>query len=550
MPHVETWGPEQVRHDELGIVRTLNRFRFILPAILGAISALGFPPWDALPLTLIAFAIWLHLIHEARTLRDVLGIGWLFGVGHFCVANAWIRQPFEYQDAMPHWLGYLAVLLLSLYLAIYPMLVAGVAWRFTSPAAKGDPAPTADAAFALIAGAAWMVAEYLRGTLFTGYPWDPLSLVLVPPELAQPAWLIGTYALSGLVVVASGALMLLFYRRWRLAVISAAVMIIATVGITALTFPTELTHSPNDRRWMTQPHVRVVQPNLPEEERPTDDYAEHNFQALAKLSRRTDPDAPPRLIFWPEGAMRFPVEDGYPPYVYAYMGSARMARTRMAALLGNRDAILTGTQTMRFNKAEDMISATNSVVLAGPDARVHGRYDKAHLVPYGEYLPMRPLLTALGLQRLVPGDVDFIPGPGPRTMNVPGFGKVGMLVCYEVIFSGAAVDPADRPDFLFNPSNDAWFGDLGPPAHLAQAQLRAIEEGLPMIRATPTGISAIIAADGRIIASVPMHKTGAIEAPIPPRFAPTPFSRIGNWMVALIATALTLIAIAIRRRRR
>jgi apolipoprotein N-acyltransferase len=523
----------------------MRAFRFLLPLVLGAISALGFPPWNALPVTLIAFAVWLHLVHEAPTLRRALGIGWWFGIGHFCVANAWIQQPFEFQDAMPHWLGYLAVLLVSLYLAIYPMLAAGLAWRLASPAAKGDPAPGADAAFVLVAGASWTITEYLRGTLFTGYPWDPLALVLIPHDLAQSAWLIGTYALSGLVVVASGALMLLVQRRWKVAAVGILAFVILTIASTDRCRIATCVPQQNSAQ-----RVRVVQPNLPEEERPTIDYAENNFQALAKLSRRTDPAAPPRLIFWPEGAMRFPVEDGYPPYVYAYLGSAKMARIRMGALLGDNDAILTGTQTMRFDKAEEMVSATNSIVLVGPDARLHGRYDKAHLVPYGEYLPMRPLLEALGLSRLVPGDVDFIPGPGPRTMIVPGFGKVGMLICYEVIFSGATVDPADRPDFLFNPSNDAWFGDLGPPAHLAQAQLRAIEEGLPVIRSTPTGISAIIAADGGILASVPMHRTGAIETPIPPRFAPTPFSRIGNWMVAIVSSLLTLIAIAIRRRHR
>jgi len=535
----------KVRHDALDVAHALNRLRFLLPLVLGMISALGFPPWNALPLALIAVAAWLYLIHEAPSVRRVLGIGWWFGVGHFGVANAWIQQPFEFQDAMPHWLGYLAVLALAFYLALFPMLTAGLAWRVASPAAKGDPAPSADAAFVLIAGAGWMVTEYLRGTLFTGYPWDPLALVLVPHGLTQSAWLVGTYALSGLVVVAAGALMLLTQRRWKLAAIGIVVFAAITLATTDRCRLATCAPRPASAKL-----VRVVQPNLPEEERPTIDYAENNFQALAKLSRRTDPAAPPRLIFWPEGAIRFPVQDGYPPYVYAYLGSAKLARIRMGALLGDRDAILTGTQTMRFDKAEDMVAATNSIVLIGPDARLHGQYDKAHLVPYGEYLPMRPLLTALGLQRLVPGDVDFIPGPGPRTMMVPGFGKVGMLICYEVIFSGATVDPTDRPDFLFNPSNDAWFGDLGPPAHLAQAQLRAVEEGLPMIRATPTGISAIIAADGRILASIPMHRTGAIELPIPPRFAPTPFSRLGNWMVALTAAALTLIAIAIRRRRR
>ena len=133
-------------------------------------------------------------------------------------------------------------------------------------------------------------------------------------------------------------------------------------------------------------------------------------------------------------------------------------------------------------------------------ARIVGRYDKAHLVPYGEYLPMRPLLSAIGLSRLAPGDLDFRAGPGPRTLDLPGFGRVGFQLCYEIIFSGEVVDRANRPDFIFNPSNDAWFGAWGPPQHLAQARLRALEEGLPVIRATPTGICAVIDADGRLLA--------------------------------------------------
>ena len=129
-----------------------------------------------------------------------------------------------------------------------------------------------------------------------------------------------------------------------------------------------------------------------------------------------------------------------------------------------------------------------------PLGRIVGRYDKAHLVPYGEYLPMRPLLSAIGLSRLAPGDVDFAARAGRRArIDLPGgWGKVGFQLCYEIIFSGEVVDRGDRPDFIFNPSNDAWFGRWGPPQHLAQARLRAAEEGLPVIRSTPTGISAVI----------------------------------------------------------
>jgi len=293
-------------------------------------------------------------------------------------------------------------------------------------------------------------------------------------------------------------------------------------------------------------NVRIVQPNLAEEAKPTADYAEANFQALARLSGKPNPDHP-RLILWPEGAIRFPVEDDYPRYVYDLMGSAQTARIRMASLLGDQDAILTGTQGMYFDKrTENMIAATNSIAVIGPDAQLHGRYDKAHLVPYGEYLPMRPVLEAIGLSRLVPGDVDFIPGPGPRTMAIPGFGKVGMLICYEVIFSGHVIDPAHRPDFIFNPSNDAWFGTLGPPAHLAQARLRAIEEGLSIVRATPTGISAIIDPNGAVRQSIPMGRADAIEGPVM-RGSPTLFSQLGNWMALIVSAILLICAIAIRR---
>ena len=517
------------------VVIWLRRF---LPLALGAFTALGFEPWNLWVLTIAGVAAWLLLIHNAVSLRQALATGWLFGFGHFTVANLWIQQPFEFQDKMPPQLGYFAVALVASYLALYPALAAAITWRVASPAAKGDLAARPDLAFALVAGAAWTGTEYLRGTLFTGYPWDPLAVALVPAgDLAELAALVGTYALSGIIVVVSGCFVVsVVGDRPRL-----SSFVIAMVPIAALLWGMSAPARPD-----TKVIVHVAQPNLAEEARPTDDYAEANFQALARLSGTPSPDHA-RLILWPEGAIRFPVEDGYPDYVYQLMGSARTARIRMASLLGDHDAILTGTQGMYFDrKTGDMTAATNSIAVIGADAALHGRYDKAHLVPYGEYLPMRPLLEAIGLSRLVPGDVDFIPGPGPRTMRITGFGKVGMLICYEVIFSGHVVDPRDRPDFIFNPSNDAWFGTLGPPAHLAQARLRAIEEGLSIVRATPTGISAIIDPDGRIRQSVPMGQAGAIEGAVR-RGAPTLFSLLGNWMALIVSAILLICAIAIRR---
>ena len=202
-----------------------------------------------------------------------------------------------------------------------------------------------------------------------------------------------------------------------------------------------------------------------------------------------------------------------------------------------------------------LAGANNSLWVLSGRGQLLGRYDKAHLVPYGEYLPMRPLLSAIGLSRLVPGDVDFWAGPGPRTLALPGGEgrgplKMGVQLCYEIIFSGQVVDPGDRPDFLFNPSNDAWFGSWGPPQHLAQARMRAIEEGVPVIRSTPTGISALVDPGGRIVARIPHGQAGAFDAALPRAQAPTLFSRGGNLIPLGLALILLVSGVAIGRRSR
>ena len=390
-------------------------------------------------------------------------------------------------------------------------------------------------------GAAWIVTEWLRGTLFTGYPWNPLGVLWLPlPGVAHLAAWIGTYALSGLTIVicrpaASARPEGLAHSGVR---DRSGRVLLALFGMSAASVP------PPARP--DAPRVRVVQPDLDQEERPRDDYAEMNLEAL--LARIGKPGPAPRLIVWPEGAVRFMLEDGYPPEAY-WLGYASTARRRIAALLGPNDVVLTGGNAIQFSPTGEMISATNSVFAIDRQARLLGRYDKAHLVPYGEYLPMRPIFSRLGLSRLVPGDMDFLDGPGPRGLHLPAFGLVGMQICYEIIFSGEVVDPAHRPAILFNPSNDSWYGASGPPQFLAQARLRAIEEGLPILRSTPTGISAIIAADGRLLANIPQDTSGAIELPMPSALPPTLFARLGNWMALIVAALLVSLAIAIRRPR-
>ncbi|MCW4463394.1 apolipoprotein N-acyltransferase [Sphingomonas sp. BT-65] len=511
----------------------------LIALVAGATSATAFAPLDWWVVGLICFAILLRLTHEAPTLRQALLRGWLFGLGHFTVGNNWIQHAFDYQDKMPPALGYLAVVLLSLYLAVYPAIAMGLAWRFGRMGATLLRRP--DLPFVLVAGAAWTVAEYLRGVMFTGYPWNPLGVIwLKLPGVAQIAAFTGTYALSGLTVVVAGTLYLASRRDWR----PAAGVAVALLAIGLLLNPAVSPPAAN------APLVRVLQPNVGQDATLDGTYAQKAMEALTRLSNDRVtilPGGPvPRLIVWPEGTVDYWIEEGYPPEWYG-KGDPRTIRQMIAMTLGPKDMALVGGNALLFGGDRTLDAATNSVFAIDPTGAIRGRYDKAHLVPYGEYLPMRAILKPLGLSRLVMGDIDFRPGPGPQTLEVPGFGRIGMQICYEIIFSGETVDPANRPAILFNPSNDAWFGSWGPPQHLAQARMRAIEEGLPILRATPTGISAIIDARGLIVAAAGPGEAKAIEAPMPTALPPTLFARLGNWLAFIIAGLLLVVAIAIRR---
>lgn len=506
----------------------------------GAVSATGFAPLNFWPVLLGALAVLLWLTHEAPSLKSALGRGWLFGLGHFAVGNNWLQHAFEYQDKMPPALGYVAVLLVGIYLALFPAVAMGLAWRFKAAVPKRSEWLGPDAGYVFAATAAWMVTEWLRASLFTGYPWDPLGLgwLSVTP-IAQSAALIGTYALSGVMMLAAGALYLLAQRDYSFPAGVAVLLVLLGLG--------GMTHAPmapRDPDGPPQLRVRVVQPNIGQEALNDPDYNEKVLAKMIALSAGASLE--PRLLVWPEGMVNDLIEDGYPePRLYRV--DPRIIRARIGATLGPLDTALIGGNALFFDDKGKIIGAGNSIWPVDPSGELGPRYDKAHLVPFGEYLPARTFMEALGLSRFSAGSLDFIRGPGPRTIEIEGVGKVGMLICYEVIFSGAVVDPLERPDVIFNPSNDAWFGGWGPAQHLAQARMRAIEEGVPILRSTPTGVSAVIDAYGKVVTSIPFRTEGAVDAMLPPARPPTLFSRAGNAIAAVMAGLMLLLAIAFRR---
>lgn len=492
----------------------------VLAVLGGGLSALGFAPVGLWPITILAVAWMLHSIVKSDSWITAWTRGWLFGLAHFSVGLSWLPTAFSYQDAIPRGWGWPALLLLASYLAIYP------ASAFAAARLTGGRDPIR---VVFLSGSCWVLAEWLRGTLFSGFPWNPVGIIWLDlPYVSQTPAFVGAIGLSGLTVLLAGSLTLTAARRLKAA--AAAVSpsaILAMFASMAATSPLPL-----------QAPVRatVVQPNISQGEKWQPWLAPRHLETHMALSGPQGTAARPRLLFWPEAAVPYPIEQD------------AVLREHLASLLGPRDLLLTGgTATVEGEDGRRL--ATNSVFVLDSSGRILFRYDKGHLVPFGEYLPFEPFLNRLGVGRLAEGSLPFKAGTGPATLELPGLPSVGPAICYEIIFP-ADVAALDRPSFLFNPSNDAWFGRWGPPQHLAHARMRSIEEGLPTVRATTSGISAIIGADGTVLAKVDDRRSGHIDVPMPQAHPPTLFARTGNLMPLAIAGTFISLCAGFRCRKR
>lgn len=518
----------------------LLRHPYWAAVLLGFLSATGFQPLHIWPLSLASMGALVWLLSRQESRRAAFLTGWLFGVAHFTLTNNWIATAFTYQAEMPAALGWAAVPLLSLYLAVWPGLAALAAWMV---ARKGGMPP-----LAIAFGAFWVLAEWLRSWVFTGYAWGPFSMALLGdwtrPGIAGVLGFVGTYALSGIAVAISGlAAWLAISRRW------AGLAIVAALLVAGMYWP-----APSAKGGFLP--LTLVQPNLRQEELDDPSKFEEQFQRIAALSKPIRPLSR-RLVLWPESGVPDYLREGYPRRYYVKMtagGDPAFARYRIGQTIGEGSLLLTGAVDLEIGEVDGRERATgayNAITPIDAEGTLGPRYSKAHLVPYGEYLPMRALLEPLGMSRLVAGSIDFIPGPGPQTFDFGPHGKAGMQICYEIVFSGEVAEAGNRPDYIFNPSNDGWFGEWGPPQHLAQARMRAIEEGLPVLRSTTTGISAVIDANGIVRNHIGRAQADRIDTHVPPANSPTPFSRLGHWLTLLCGMFLlasSLVAMRLQRR--
>jgi apolipoprotein N-acyltransferase len=490
----------------------LHRTRWFLAPLLGALATLGFAPYGQWYLSLIALALVLALAGRATPLRAA-GLGWLYGAAHFATGIYWVYISTHVYGGAPAWLAVLLLVALSSYLALYPALVLGLAARLDllrRPVGwVGVPA-------------LWVLLELVRGWFYSGFPWLSLGELAVDTPVARLAPLAGVHGLSALFMLSAFALYRLGVEHRPRGRLLAAAALVAP-GLTVLL--------PPPSSW-TEPAgpalpVALVQSNIRQDEKW---LPAMRYEALARHWRLTQQAWPAKLVIWPEVALTQPlhlVQDGY------LADLAQQAAERDATLLLG---ILVFDGDQRFN----------SIVTVGASS---GRYDKRHLVPFGEYFPipdfLRPLMDVLETPY---SDFDF-GAPDQPLLKLNGH-AIEASICFEDVFGSEIGARAREAAYLVNVTNDAWFADSSAPhQHLAYSRLRAMETGRWMLRAANTGISALISPDGRIEQRTPQFEQAVLRGTVEPRAGVTPYQRWGNaplW----IGSVLLLFAVVLFQRGR
>ena len=470
------------------------RRRFVW-LISGAVAVLALPPFFVIPVLPVCFAVLLWSLEGVRCNKGALSAGWWFGTGHFAAGFYWVSHAFLVQPEIYGWMIPFALLGLGGGLAVFPMLAVWASWRLTDGLVRR----------AVLLAVFWAVAEYLRGHILTGFPWNLLAHIwafdAAPMQFAS---VVGVYGLS--VVTALFATLpaaVIAGKRGRLAALAGVLIAVALWGGGALRLsmvgPTQ-----TDKIAQIDPNVpvvQIVQPNIAQRDKWRPDLQRQHFTKLIDMSRRPagmDP-AQKRIVIWPETAATFFVED------------QPVARSQMADVLGPDDILITGAPRT-YPRDTDEYKVWNAVQVVDSSGEIVASFDKFHLVPFGEYVPFRSILP---FPKLTAGRTDFSAGPGPKTLEVPGIPSFSPLICYEVIFPGAVVDDANRPEWLLNVTNDGWFGkSAGPYQHLAAARFRSVEEGLPLIRAAYTGVSIMYDPYGRKLAELPLSTSNILVHPL------------------------------------
>jgi apolipoprotein N-acyltransferase len=513
--------------------------RAAIATVAGAASALAMAPFNAWPILLVTLPVLVWLIDGAATGRrsGILAAaitGWCFGFGYFVAGLYWTGYAFLVDAKTFGWLLPFAVAGLPAYLAIFTgfgVAVARLIW------VRG---PLRILALAVTLTA----AEWLRGHALTGFPWNLFGYALTQPlVLAQSAALIGMWGMTllAIAICASPAVMTDERRDtphpWRTPAFAGfMLMVMAAYGA--------LTLSANPTRFVEGVKLRVMQPNLPQDDKFNYSAKQAVMDRYLSLSdRATGPQssgvADVTHLIWPESAFPF------------FLTREPDVMARIAELLPQGTVLITGSVRAPENLPPDarVTRAYNSIYVIDHDGSILGIYDKVHLVPFGEFLPLQSLLEKLGLQQLTKVTGGFLEGDRRRLMQTPRAPSFLPLICYEIVFPGVAGE-SGRPGWIVNLTNDAWFGiSTGPYQHFQQARVRAIEEGLPLVRSANNGISAVIDPVGRVLARLPLGAQDVFDASLPRALPPTPYARFGDTPVFAVMSILLVLVLRRRARR-
>jgi len=492
-------------------------------ALFGVLATAALPPFGLWPLLVPAFTGLLWLLDGPGGPRRAAVLGWAFGFGHFASGLYWVGIAFlveadRFGAVMPF-----AVAGLAAGLALFP---AAALWLVALPS-WGGPARVA------LLALAWLLVEWLRSWILTGFPWNLVGTTwTVSPAVMQLAAATGVWGLSAMTVLAAGAPAVLA-RGGRGRVGLAAVLLLLP-AVAWAGGALRLAGAPAPGAAVVPDVVlRIVQPSIAQTLKWRDDLRREHVERQLRLSRGPGYRRVTHVV-WAETAVPF------------LLDADPALRARLAEVVPPGGALLAGAP--RISESDGERRLWNSLAAIDRDGAVVGTYDKHHLVPFGEYTPLRPLL---GLVKLTVGSMDFSAGPGPRTLaGLPGLPPVSPLICYEAIFPGQVVSDVARPAWLLNVTNDAWFGDsTGPYQHFASARLRAVEEGLPLVRAANNGVSAVVDPYGRVLARLDLDAVGVLDAPLPqalPGDGPL-YARWRNAIVPLLILMLGTFSLILRR---
>ncbi len=495
-------------------------------AALGAVAVAALPPVHLVPLLWPAFAGLLWLLDGIQRRRSAFLTGWAFGTGYFFAGLYWVGIAFlvdaeQYAALIPLAIGGLAA-----GLGLFPAVAVLAVWASRRRGLSR----------AALLAATWLALEWLRSWVFTGFPWNLIGSAWALSEaMLQFAAISGVWGLSLVTVLAASSSSTLGdaaagpLRRWLPG--CAGLSLIALIWLGGA-WRLAGAPDPNDHV-VRDVGLRLVQPSIAHSSKWRADLRSRHISDQMALSMRDNGNRVTHLV-WSETAITFGLTD-----------NADLRRV-LSGIVPPGGLLLTGAPRRANPGGRSRV--WNSFHALDSAGGIRGTYDKFHLVPFGEYVPFRSLL---GFAKLTQGRLDFTPGSGLRTLVLPGLPPVSPLICYEVIFPGRVTAAGTRPDWLLNLTNDAWFGtSSGPYQHFASARLRAVEEGLPIVRVANSGISAVVDGYGRVLHRLGLNRIGVIDSPLPrPVETRTLYSRIGNWVVLILIAATAAIGFGWRRGR-